>query len=64
VLIPWIVLYTDKTFNVPEASLHQASDSDHAQEMFLADNPNATVVWIVQTDDVNKAYDDYHNSEE
>ena len=48
-LLPFIVLYTDETFTVPEASLFQAEDSEHAEEQLLSKNPSADVTWIVQT---------------
>jgi hypothetical protein len=48
-LLPFIVLYTDETFTVPEASLFQAEDSEHAEEQLLLENPSADVTWIVQT---------------
>ena len=37
-----------------------AEDSDHAEEQMLDENADATVAWIVETDDVDVAFADYH----
>ena len=60
-LLPFIVLYTDDTFTVPEASIFQAEDSDHAESQFASENPQGTVAWIVQTDNVESAFNTYHD---
>tara|TARA_Y100001970_G_C14256689_1_gene876035 strand:- start:9459 stop:9680 length:222 start_codon:yes stop_codon:yes gene_type:complete len=59
-LTPFIVLFTDMTFTVPEAAFFMADDSDHAEEQMLDENADATVAWIVETDDVDVAFADYH----
>lgn len=59
-LLPWIVLYTDDTFNVPEGAIFMACSSENAEEQMLSENPSAHIVWLVQTDDINKAFEVYH----
>lgn len=59
-LLPFIVLYTDVNFTVPEGALFQAEDSRHAEEQMLNENPGAYVAWIVQTDSIDDAFDVYH----
>ena len=59
-LKPFIVLFTDDTFNVPEASLFHAESTEHAEEQFESENPNGVIVWVVETDNVDKAYLAYH----
>jgi hypothetical protein len=59
-LAPFIVLYTDENFNVPEGALFMAEDSGHAEEQMLSENPSAVVTWIVQTNDISHAFDVYH----
>ncbi|MFT5724482.1 MAG: hypothetical protein ACI9JN_001601 [Bacteroidia bacterium] len=59
-LLPFIVLFTDTTFTLPEWLLFQAEDSEHAEEQLLSENPSADVTWIVQTDDVDIGFETYH----
>ncbi len=40
---------------MPEVAFFMAEDSDHAEEQMLDKNADATVVWIVETDDVDVA---------
>ena len=59
-MLPFIILYTNQDFNVPEAWACEADDVEHAEEQFENAEPDAVITWIVQTDDVCEAYDTYH----
>lgn len=59
-LKPYIVLYTTKDFNVPEGSLFYAEDTDHAEEQMESECPECFIVWVVETDSVEKAFEIYH----
>lgn len=59
---PYVVLYRDQAllpFDMPFAFMCQADDTDHAEEQCLDANPDAEIVWIVQTDNVDVALADY-----
>jgi hypothetical protein len=58
---PYIVLYVEDYEAL--AFDCQADDADHAEEQCLNAWPNCSVVHIVQTDDVNVAFDNYWNPE-
>lgn len=60
ILHPFVLLYTNDTFNVPEALTLYAESSEKAEEAFELAFPDASVVWVVQTTSVNDAYDTYH----
>lgn len=58
----YVVLYRDETLkpaDAPYAFTCQAEDGDHAEEQLLDAEPAADVVWIVQTDNADEAYNDY-----
>lgn len=60
----YIVLYRDSTLkplDVPYAFSCQADDTDHAEEQCLDAEPGCDIVWVVETDNVTHAYDDYYN---
>ena len=59
-LLPFIVLFTSKDFTVPEASLFQAENSEHAEEQMEAELPGANIVWVVQTNNIDEAFTVYH----
>lgn len=59
-LLPYVVLYTSDDFNVPEGALFMAEDSDHAEDQMYDETPDAVITWIVQTNDINHAFDVYH----
>ena len=62
----YIVLYRDADIlaaDPPLAFRCQADDSDHAEEQCLDANPDAEIVWMVMTDDPEKAYTDYWNTD-
>ncbi|APD92010.1 hypothetical protein BM525_19190 (plasmid) [Alteromonas mediterranea] len=59
-LLPFIVLHTVGTASVPDGALFMAVDSDHAEELMESEKPHANITWIVQTDDVEHAFDVYH----
>lgn len=60
---PYVVLYMRddimKPFDPPFPFTCMAEDDDHAEEQCLNAEPAGDVVWVVQTDDVQAAYDDY-----
>lgn len=56
------VLYRDigqSIDDVPKAYVCTAKDYDTAEDACIAARPGCDVVWIVQTDNVHKAYLDY-----
>ncbi|AGP79976.1 hypothetical protein I633_22781 (plasmid) [Alteromonas mediterranea 615] len=59
-LLPFVLLYTTDTFNVPDAITVYAEDSEKAEESFISAFPDASVVWIVQTASIEDAYTAYH----
>lgn len=61
-LEPYVVLYVDDVFNVPEGALFRAENMEHAEEMFESENPKGNVIWVVQTDSIDHAFTDYHMS--
>lgn len=59
---PYVVLYRDQAllpFDTPFAFICQADDTDHAEEQTLDAYPDAEIVWVVQTDNVDAALLDY-----
>lgn len=59
---PYVVLYRDQAllpFDTPFAFICQADDTDHAEEQTLDAYPDAEIVWVVQTADVDAALLDY-----
>lgn len=60
-LLPFNAVYTDDTITVPEASIFQTEASDHAESKFASKNSQGTITWIVQTHDVEHAFNTYHN---
>ncbi|OUV22941.1 MAG: hypothetical protein CBC55_02560 [Gammaproteobacteria bacterium TMED95] len=59
-LLPFVVLHTVGTASVPKGAVFMAVDNDHAVELMESENPHANITWIVQTDDVEHAFDVYH----
>ena len=59
-LLPFILLYTRDTFNVPDAITVYAEDSEKAEASFISAFPGSSVVWIVQTASIEDAYAAYH----
>tara|TARA_Y100001934_G_C11852863_1_gene540421 strand:- start:340 stop:609 length:270 start_codon:yes stop_codon:yes gene_type:complete len=59
-LLPFILLYTTDTFNVPDAITVYAEDSEKAEASFISAFPGSSVVWIVQTASIEDAYAAYH----
>lgn len=59
-LLPFVLLYTTNTFNVPDAITVYAEDSEKAEESFTSAFPDSSVVWIVQTASIEDAYTAYH----
>jgi len=58
----YIVLYRDSSLLPLDAPLGfrcQADDTDHAEEQTLDAYPDAEIMWVVQTADVNEALADY-----
>ena len=58
----YIVLYRDQAllpFDHPFAFKCDAEDTDHAEEQTLDAYPDAEILWLVQTADVNVALADY-----
>ena len=41
-----------------------AEDIDHAEEQFYNAEPDAEIVWIVETDNYSDALEDYYNNGE
>ena len=60
ILLPFVLLYTTDTFNVPDAITVYAEDSEKAEASFISAFPDSSVVWIVQTASINDAYATYH----
>jgi hypothetical protein len=61
-LLPFIILYTNQDFNVPEPSLFYADDSEHAEEQFELAEPLGNIIWITQTICAITALQDYHTN--
>ena len=59
-LLPFVLLYTTDTFNVPDAITVYAEDSEKAEASFISAFPGSSVVWIVQTASIEDAYAAYH----
>ena len=59
-LLPFVVLYTTSSFNVPKAALFYAEDSDNAERIFEATTPDGEVTWTVQTSSIDDAFTIYH----
>ena len=59
-LLPFVLLYTNDTFNVPEALTLYAESSEKAEETFELAFPDESVVWVVQAASINDAYATYH----
>lgn len=61
-MLDFCVLYRDAdqpVLDVPLAFLCKADDADHAEEQCMDANPNCEILWVVDTDDPFRAYDDY-----
>lgn len=61
----YIVLYTNHCWTVgdnPFGFRCHAGNGDHAEEQCIETEPNADVVWVVQTDDYEAALRDYYNN--
>lgn len=61
---PFVVLYREPhmaLLDVPFAFTCSADDSDHAEEQCMDAYPDCEILWVVDTDDPHKAYDDYWN---
>jgi len=56
---PYIVLYVEN-YQVLAFDC-QADDADHAEEQCLNAYPDCSIVWVVQTGNVQEAYNDYWN---
>jgi hypothetical protein len=59
---PYVVLYRDQAllpFDTPFAFMCQADDTDHAEEQTLDAYPDAEIMWVMQTADVNIALANY-----
>ena len=57
------VLYREHQtfFEEPFAFVCEADNSDHAEEQCLDAEPDANILWIVETDDVETAKQNYYN---
>ena len=58
------VLYRDADLLPGDAPLVfqcQADDGDHAEEQCVGAYPGCEVVWVVETQDIEQAYQDYYN---
>lgn len=59
-LLPFVVIYFESHAPLyPMFFTCEAEDVDHAEEQYENAYPGSTATWIVQTDDLNEAYDDY-----
>ena len=59
---PYVVLYRDQAllpFDMPFAFMCQADDTDHAEEQTLDAYPDAEIMWVAQTANVDAALLDY-----
>jgi hypothetical protein len=58
----YTALYRDQSllpFDMPFAFQCQADDTDHAEEQCMDAYPDAEILWLVQTDNVDAALLDY-----
>ena len=58
----YTVLYRDDTLkplDAPYAFVCQAEDTDHAEEQCEDAYPGCEIMWVVDTDNVHAAYNDY-----
>jgi hypothetical protein len=46
---------------VPEGAILKAKNAERAEELMEIEHPEANITWIVQTNDINHAFDVYHN---
>ena len=60
----YIVLFRDGTEYLidPWGFRVMAEDYVHAEEQFLNAEPNAEILWVVETDDYEVALDDYYEA--
>lgn len=59
----YTVLYRDKDaqiFSLPSAFVCQADEYDHAEEQCENAYPGCRIVWVVETDNVEEAFDDWN----
>lgn len=65
-LFPYVVLYRREDIMAPADPPFSfgcwAEDSDHAEEQLLNAEPDADVVWVVETQHPEEAYQDYWNT--
>ena len=63
---PYIVLYRREDIMAPADPPFSfgcwAEDTEHAEEQLLNAEPDADIVWVVLTDNVQDAYADYWNT--
>lgn len=64
----YVVLYRREDImapaDAPFAFQCHAEDTEHAEEQLLNAEPDADVVWVVDTDDVQVAYTNYWGNDE
>ena len=56
---PFAILYTDPSFTIPDVEIVHAADGDDAEQWFEDTYPTPTVTWVVETDNVDEAYETY-----
>ena len=60
----YIVLFRDEhtlPLDPPLGFRCQAEDTDHAEEQCENAYPGCDIVWVVETDDIEVAYDNYYD---
>jgi hypothetical protein len=61
----YVVLYRNNGLSLLDAPFGfrcQAENADHAEDQCLDAEPDADIVWVVQTDDYQAALDDYYET--
>jgi hypothetical protein len=62
-MFPYVVLYRREDIMAPAdrpfSFICWAEDTEHAEEQTLNAEPDADIVWVMQTGYVEDAYDDY-----
>lgn len=65
-LKPYVILYREdnEVLIDPWGYKVMAEDYTHAEEQFENAEPNAEILWIVESDDYNTALEDYYSNGE
>lgn len=66
-MTPFVVLYRTKYLTELEEPFGfkcRADDIEHAEEQLINAEPDADIVWVVESNNYQEALDDYYNDTE